>query len=205
MTTINKPIFLFDLDGTITTEEILPKVAREIGLEEEIRHLTVQTIAGDIPFEHSFNVRVDMLRRVPIPTVKNIVNNIPLNTDIVRYIKNNKHKCRIVTGNLDVWIDSAVRKLGVGCHSSEAETTKTGMLVKAKKILRKRNIVDLYQQQNYFVVAIGDGNNDAEMLAAADLSIAFGGVHPPAKSALTSTQYVIYDGKKLCQFIQRLS
>ena len=32
--------FLFDLDGTITRQEILPEIARAVGLEREIADLT---------------------------------------------------------------------------------------------------------------------------------------------------------------------
>ena len=42
-------IFCFDLDGTITTQEILPLIASELDLYEEILTLTHATINGLIP------------------------------------------------------------------------------------------------------------------------------------------------------------
>ena len=45
-----KKIFCFDLDGTITTQEILPLIAAELDLYEEISTLTQATINGLIPF-----------------------------------------------------------------------------------------------------------------------------------------------------------
>ena len=43
-------IFVFDLDSTITAEEILPKVAKTIGKEKEMSLITEETMKGAIPF-----------------------------------------------------------------------------------------------------------------------------------------------------------
>ena len=51
---MNKKVaFCLDLDGTITREEILPWLARDLGLFEEMLALTEATIKGVIPFERS--------------------------------------------------------------------------------------------------------------------------------------------------------
>ena len=48
--------FIFDLDGTITKEETLPKIAKFFNVQAEIDNLTQETIAGNIPFmESSFH------------------------------------------------------------------------------------------------------------------------------------------------------
>lgn len=201
---MNKKIILFDYDGTVTEEEILPKIARAIGLEEEIKRLTEQTIAGDIPFDHSFMVRIEMLKNIPITEVQQIVNQVSLNKHISLFIKKHYQQCGIVTGNLDVWIQTAVKTLKARCFCSIAQLSESGNLIGPKHILRKKNIVDDFHKQGCFVIAVGDGNNDAEMIESADIGIAYGGVHPPAQSAVNSAQYIIYDDKKLCSLIQQL-
>ena len=50
--------FCFDLDGTITKDEILPILSREIGLFEEISALTDATINGVIPFRKVVSTKV---------------------------------------------------------------------------------------------------------------------------------------------------
>ena len=68
--------FIFDLDSTITKEEILPKISIEVGKQEEMRALTEATMLGEIPFEESFSRRVKILSTLPISKVQDIVYNI---------------------------------------------------------------------------------------------------------------------------------
>lgn len=42
-------IFLFDLDSTITRQEILPTISEGIGKQKEMRKLTEATMRGEIP------------------------------------------------------------------------------------------------------------------------------------------------------------
>ena len=76
-------IFLFDLDSTITKSEILPTISEEIGKSAEMRKLTEATMRGEIPFKTSFLKRVDILSNIEVSKVRNIVNDIPLNQNIV--------------------------------------------------------------------------------------------------------------------------
>src|SRR5690625_19018 len=52
-----KTAFCFDLDGTVTTQEILPLISKEVDLHEEINLLTQLTLDGLIPFQNSFKLR----------------------------------------------------------------------------------------------------------------------------------------------------
>ena len=47
-------IFLFDMDSTITKEEVLPTIAQKINRNAEMRNLTEATMRGEIPFRTSF-------------------------------------------------------------------------------------------------------------------------------------------------------
>ena len=55
------------------------------------------------------------------------------------------------------------------------------------RFLRKEQIVEQYKALGETVVFIGDGNNDIEAMRIADVSIASGLTHKPAKSILTVT------------------
>lgn len=52
--------------------------------------------------------------------------------------------------------------------------------------------------------AIGDGNNDAQMIAAAEVGIGFGGVRDIAPAVLKCATHATYSEEKLCQFLRRL-
>ena len=57
--------FLFDLDSTITKQEILPTVSKMVSKEKEMRELTEKTMQGELPFKESFLQRVDILKNIP--------------------------------------------------------------------------------------------------------------------------------------------
>lgn len=199
---MSKYIFLFDLDSTITKQEILPTVSRNMGLYEEMVKLTECTMSGEIPFKQSFLQRVDWLKREPVSVVCRQIGEIPLNEEIVKFIQKNKDRCYIVTGNLDVWIDELLKKIGL-----ENNVFCSKALVKDDYIHDIVSIIDkglVTSQMIVPFVAIGDGNNDAEMIEAAEIGIGYGGVRAVAPSVLECATHAIYNEKKLVEFLNRL-
>ena len=62
--------FLFDLDGTVTSQETLPVIANHFKCQEEIAELTKKTIAGNVPFVESFIRRVNILGKYSVKETK---------------------------------------------------------------------------------------------------------------------------------------
>lgn len=195
-------IFLFDLDSTVSREEILPKVSKMIGKEEEMRLLTEATMKGEIPFKSSFLERVNILKDIDVDKVKSVISNILLNEEIVKFIKENSDRCYILTGNLDVWIDELMKKIGMSNHyySSKAE-------VKNNKISSVISVVDKELMSRQFVqplVIIGDGDNDSGMAKYAKIAIGFGGVRDIADSLMDNIDFAFYDDKRCSDFLRSL-
>ncbi|MDJ0927414.1 MAG: HAD family phosphatase [Gammaproteobacteria bacterium] len=196
--------FCFDLDGTITSEEILPLLARELDIEDEIRTLTDATIRGLIVFESSFKLRIRLLRDLSLSTARDIVSGVRLQQDVVDFIQRNSDDCFIVTGNLDVYIGGLADR--IGCQYFSASTlSEDDRLISIDQMLDKgkavRSLRDRYEQ----IVVIGDGMNDVPMFEEADIGIAYGGVHPPVNSLVKLADFVTYDKAGLCNILNTLS
>jgi phosphoserine phosphatase len=189
--------FLFDLDGTITRQEILPEIARAIGVEAEIAELTERTMAGEFPFESSLRRRVEILSAVPVSEVRAIVAGIEIDPHIEAFLQANRDRCTIVTGNLDVWIADLVTRLGVPCRSSTARVVDD-RLVGLTSVLDKAHVAREFSGP---ICSIGDGYNDLGLMAASDLGVAYGGVHAPAPGLLEVASHAIFDSKRLCQLL----
>jgi len=196
-------VYAFDLDGTITTQEILPLIASELGLQEEMKTLTELTLKGVIPFEASFRLRCAILRSVPISVVREIVMEVPVDKNIARFIKERREQCFIVTGNLDVWIQPLLQELGCIAFSSTA-VVDGDSLIGPGRVLHKSSPIQELKQRNRRVVAIGESVNDIPMFEVADIGVAFGGVHNPAPALLEIADYVTYDGASLCRLLSTL-
>lgn len=194
----------FDLDGTLTTTEILPCIAAELGVAGEIATLTRLTMAGQIPFEDSMRLRTLILGQVPLARVHEVLISIPVAGVLLDFIQQNTDRCFVVTGNLDIWIAPLIQRLGCGVFSSSAKLVD-GM-VRLESILSKDKAVDALRTSGRFdrIVAVGDGANDVAMLNAADLGIAYGGVHAPAASAILAADMVVHDAGTLCKILKAL-
>lgn len=199
---MSKYIFLFDLDSTITKQEILPTISKNVGLYEEMVRLTERTMNGEIPFKQSFLQRVELLKREPVSEVCRQIAEIPLNEEIVGFIQKNKDRCYIVTGNLDVWIEELIKKIGL-----ENNVFCSKAVVKDDHIQDVVSVIDkslVTSQMILPFIAVGDGNNDAEMIDAAEIGIGYGGVREIAPSVLECATHAIYNEKKLVEFLNRL-
>ncbi|MBR1792251.1 MAG: HAD-IB family phosphatase [Bacteroidales bacterium] len=195
--------FLFDLDGTITAEETLPIIARIGNCESQIRELTEQTVQGQVPFIESFIRRVYILRNIPVSSIYRRLQDVNLHKRIVSFIQDNKDQCAIATGNFSCWCDGLVKKIGCELYCSTAEVEED-TVVKINSILHKERVVLEYKSKGETVVFIGDGDNDAEAMRQADISIAVGLTRPPAPSLYSVCDYMVFSEDALCQLLNQL-
>ena len=195
--------FLFDLDGTLTRQELLPLIAAEVGLEEEMRLLTRLTIAGQVPFEASFRMRFAMLRSVDVARVRAAVENVELDPALASFISDHRDRCFVATGNLRPWIEPLTSRLGCEVFCNEAVEVD-GRLVELEALVRKSEPVHRLRERFDRIVAIGDGANDMPMFESADVGVAFGGVHPPYEGLMEIAQYATFSGESLCRLCATL-
>lgn len=195
--------FLFDLDGTVTSQETLPVIANHFKCQEEISELTKRTIAGNVPFIESFIRRVNILGKYSVKETSELLAHVPLYPKLKQFIDNHRADCIIVTGNLTCWCDGLFKKVGCQCYGSSAEL-EGDKVIKLKSILRKEDIVDQYKALGETVVFIGDGNNDLEAMRHANISIATGLTHNPAQSLLAICDYLVFNEQALCRQLMQL-
>lgn len=195
--------YAFDLDGTVTKVETLPLLAAELDLSEEMKLLTDLTLSGEIPFEKSFNLRYLMLRNISPKRIADIMSKVELDKDIAEFIKSHKNECAIVTGNLDYWIAPIVEKLGCESYSSTSELDADGLPV-LKNILSKAEAIRDLRKTADKVVAVGESFNDVPMFEEADVAVSYGGVHKPVDTAISVSDYVVFEGNALCRLLKML-
>lgn len=195
--------FIFDLDGTISRVETLPIMAAHFGIQDQIDSLTVETIRGNVPFIESFIRRVGILGAFPATEIRNVIADVPLFEGIIEFIRMNSDDCVVATGNLRPWIEDLAQRIGCRVCCSEA-ILRDDRVVKIASILRKEEIVREWREAGETVVFIGDGNNDAEAMRFADVAIATGLVHWPARSVLDVADFAVFSEPALLRLLSQL-
>jgi phosphoserine phosphatase len=194
-------VFLFDFDGTITAAELLPLIAREIDLEEEIAMLTRDTMDGRLPFDESFRSRVELLRATPIARVAEIVAGAPVFPRLLDWILAHRDQCWVVTGNLDCWVGGWMERHGLRCFSSIA-AIEDGEVAGVKTILHKESVLAHFSGRR--TVMVGDGANDAQVMADADVGIGFATLHDLPPVVLEVADWVVLSEDALCRTLSQL-
>ncbi len=203
-TKIAETLFLFDLDGTVTEEETLPLIAKNFpGIKEDIEALTKDTIEGKVPFIESFIKRVNVLGKLPVSQIRDLITKTKLNSHIASFIVTHPRNCRVITQNLDCWVVPLLKRLGCAYFVSTA-CVKDDHVIRLDQIINKEQVTAQCRRSAERVVFIGEGNNDAQAMMVSDISIAFGGVHPPSRTVRSVATHAVYSAERLCTFLKQL-
>lgn len=197
-----RPLFAFDLDGTVTREELLPRIAALAGLQSEMAELTALTLRGEIPFAQSFRLRVAMLSHVPVSEVRACVARAPLDPHITAFIAARREDCVIITGNLDVWAAPLLERLGCRYFCSRGMIREDRVTLLS--VLDKAEAAEALLAQGRPLVAVGESVGDEPLFERAQCGIAFAGVHEPAPGLLRLATHVAKDGRGLCALLSSL-
>lgn len=194
------PIYLFDLDGTLIAEELIPLIGRELGLQDELMDLTLRTMQGEIPFESSFLKRVELLSRIPQQIVTEIVLSAPILEDVLKWIHSSGEEVYVVTGNLDCWVTPWLREHNLKGFTSKARFNDERIFV--EHILIKEKILENFTGRQ--IIMIGDGANDAGIMEKADYSIGTQIVHSVPQLIIEVADCIVNTEDSLCKILARL-
>lgn len=197
-------IYAFDLDGTVTEEEVLPLLAEELGIREEMERLTAKAVSGEISFKESFRQRFDLLKVIPLDRVHEIMDKVKLNEDIIKFF--HTHECALVTGNIDLWIEPIVKKLGCErIFASHAEMKADGVL-ELSSTVDKRAAVRKLRKLADRVIAVGDSANDIPMFEEAGTGMLYTGVNKnPSEAVRKAAIFRADNSKDLCYLLDYIN
>jgi phosphoserine phosphatase len=181
----NRRLFAFDMDSTLIEGEVIDELAKLAGVAGDVVKVTAAAMRGEMEFKESFRRRVALLRGLPEPRVRELLNTIPLvdgAEQLIGTLKMLGYKTAILSGGFTFFAQYLQQRLGIdyvfandldivdGLVSGEVRTPIVDGARKAE-LLRA-----IAQQENISldqVVAVGDGANDLPMLGIAGMGIAF--------------------------------
>ncbi|NMM24132.1 MAG: phosphoserine phosphatase SerB [Phycicoccus sp.] len=178
-------LVVMDVDSTLIQDEVIELLAARAGRESEVAAVTSAAMRGEIDFAESLRARVATLAGLPVTVLDEVRADIRLTAGaatLVRTMKRLGFTLALVSGGFIEIVGPLATELGIDhAHANRLEVRDgvlTGGLVgdivdRQGKATALRRFAAAEGLPLSRTVAIGDGANDLDMLAAAGLGIAF--------------------------------
>jgi phosphoserine phosphatase len=178
-------LIVMDVDSTLIQGEVIEMLAARAGCEEQVAQVTERAMRGEVDFAESLRARVALLEGLPASALDEVYDDLTLAPGArttVRTLKRLGYRFAIVSGGFSQVTDRLATELGIDfAAANELEIVDgrlTGQVLgevvdRAGKAAALRRFAAETGVREESVIAIGDGANDLDMLAAAGLGIAF--------------------------------
>jgi phosphoserine phosphatase len=193
-----KKLVVMDVDSTLIQQEVIELLGKRAGKEAEIREITESAMRGELDFEESLRARVSLLKGLPETVIDDVRSEILLTPGartLVTTLKKLGHSVAVVSGGFTAVIEPILRELEIVHYRANTLEIINGQLTgnilgdvidRAAKATALRDFAELEGISMEQTIAIGDGANDLDMIAAAGLGIAFN-AKPAVKAAADSS------------------
>jgi phosphoserine phosphatase len=178
-------LVVMDVDSTLISGEVIDVLAARAGCAEQVAKVTAATMRGDLDFTASLRERVALLAGLPESVLGGVRRDLrlaPGARTLVRTLRRLGYRCAIVSGGFTQITDGLVAELGLDYAAANTLEISGGKLTgqltgpvidRAGKAAALRRFAGEAGVPLSQTVAIGDGANDLDMIAAAGLGVAF--------------------------------
>ena len=187
-----------DVDSTLIQQEVIELLAAKAGVGSEVISITEQAMRGEIDFEQSLRARVALLKGLPVSAISEVQEQILLTPGaktLVSTLHTLGHTVAVVSGGFIDVIAPLLKELDIKFFKANTLGIENGLLTgevigpvidRAAKAAALKEFAAAQSISMDQTIAIGDGANDLDMIAAAGLGIAFN-AKPAVKAAADSS------------------
>jgi phosphoserine phosphatase len=178
-------LIVMDVDSTLIRDEVIDLLAARAGAADEVTKVTAAAMRGDLDFAAALRERVGLLAGLDAGVLDEVRRELRLTAGartLIRTLGGLGYRFGIVSGGFAEVIAPLAAELGIGYVAANSLEISAGKLTgrlsgpvidragKADALRRFAADAGVPLSQT---VAVGDGANDLDMIAAAGLGIAF--------------------------------
>jgi phosphoserine phosphatase len=177
---------------------VIELLGAHAGVGDEIKKITDSAMRGELDFEASLRARVALLKGLPESVLEQVRSEISLTPGartLVTTLHKLGHSVAVVSGGFLSIIEPLIKELGIAHYKANTLEVSEGLLTgellgpiidRAAKAAALHEFAEREGVALTETIAIGDGANDLDMIAAAGLGIAFN-AKPAVKAAADSS------------------
>lgn len=198
-------LIVMDVDSTLIQGEVIEMLAERAGCAAAVAEVTERAMRGEIDFAESLHERVARLEGVPAGALNDVYEGLtytPGARTMIRTLKRLGYRFALVSGGFTHIIEKIAEALDIDYWAANELEISDGKLTgrvlgdvvdRAGKADALRRFAAEAGINIKNTVAIGDGANDLDMLAAAGLGIAFNAKPLVREQARTSVNVPYLD------------
>lgn len=178
-------LVVMDVDSTLIQDEVVDLLAERAGVADQVKDITERAMRGELDFADSLRERVALLAGLPatvLDDVRQAVRLTPGARTLIATLRDLALSVGVVSGGFIEVVEPLAAELGITYAHANRLETRDGRLTgridgpivdRATKATKLREWAAQEGLPMSRTIAIGDGANDLDMLAAAGLGIAF--------------------------------
>lgn len=176
---------VLDVDSTLITAEVIELIAARAGTREMVADITERAMRGELDFSASLRERVATLAGVPDTVFDEVLAEVsftPGAPELIAALQSRGWEVALVSGGFEEVVAPLAATLGITRFRANRLEVENGVLTgrttglvvdRAVKAATLREFAAEVGCAMGDTVAIGDGANDLDMMAAAGLGIAW--------------------------------
>jgi phosphoserine phosphatase len=178
-------LLVMDVDSTLIAQEVIELLADHAGTRAQVAAVTERAMRGEIDFAASLRERVATLEGVPVEAFADVRSRATFTAgarELVAEARRRGWEVGLVSGGFEEVVAPLAAELGITLYRANrlevADGRLTGRTVGpvVDRAVKASTLLDLAARLGVpreDTIAVGDGANDLDMIAAAGIGIAF--------------------------------